>query len=211
MDKIDLLLSKANPDLVIFILVTFVAFISWLVKCLIEMPINESKETFYRFVDKRISVLTDIKSRLCFIAYFPTGEDSIKYKKQLQKIILHNGRIGYLDKETFNSVLRIAITEETDEELLLKTIEEINEDLYLQISKIHDEMIFYRKFSNFSPFRKFMGITLLSLQYVFSFVLVISMLFLVGYYFFYGSWYWKIVVTIIFIFGFVIVDKQMRK
>ncbi|MDR1414203.1 MAG: hypothetical protein LBI96_00155, partial [Odoribacteraceae bacterium] len=74
MDIIEVLLSKANADVVIFFATTLIAFISWLVKNLVERPISESKETFHKFINKRIEILTEIKIRLNLIAYFPIEE-----------------------------------------------------------------------------------------------------------------------------------------
>jgi len=106
---IESIIKNANPDVVIFLLTTLIAFISWLVKSLVERPIAESKNTFNKFLEKRIEILTEIKARLNFIAYFPKGKENLDYKNQLQKIILKDGKTGYLNKETFDSVLKISI------------------------------------------------------------------------------------------------------
>lgn len=42
------ILENANPNVVIFLLTTFIAFISWLVKSLVEKPLTESKNTFFK-------------------------------------------------------------------------------------------------------------------------------------------------------------------
>ena len=78
MDLIQIL-KDANPNIIIFLLTTLVAFISWLIKGLVEKPLTESKNTFVRYFDKRIEILTEIKTRLNFIAYFPKGEDNLNY------------------------------------------------------------------------------------------------------------------------------------
>lgn len=175
---IESILKNANPDIVIFLLTTFAAFISWIVKSLVEKPISESKNTFNKFLEKRIEILTEVKTRLNFIAYFPTGEESLTFKNQLQEIILKDGKTGYLSKETFASVLKISIDKNTDEKLLLKTIKDIDTELYLQISKVQDEISFYRRFSNYNPLKRFIGLTLLSIQYIISLALVISILYI---------------------------------
>ncbi|MEO2071204.1 MAG: hypothetical protein ABGW99_07665 [Zunongwangia sp.] len=175
MDLIQIL-KDANPNIIIFLLTTLVAFISWLIKGLVEKPLTESKNTFVRYFDKRIEILTEIKTRLNFIAYFPKGEDNLNYKEQLQTILLSDGKAAYLSKEIYDDVLRISIDEETDENLLLKTIEKLDEELYLKISKIQEEIEFYRSFSNYSPFRRFIGITVLSLQYIIALTLIFIIL-----------------------------------
>lgn len=173
---IESILSNANPDITIFLLTTLVAFISWLLKSLVEKPIVESKNTFNKFLEKRIEILTEVKTRLNFIAYFPSENDSLEYKNQLQEIILKDGKTGYLNKNTFDSVLKISIDPITDNAHLHKTINEINDDLYSQISKIQDEISFYRKYSNYNPLKRFIGLTFLMLLYLISFCIVISVL-----------------------------------
>ncbi len=175
------IIEKANPDLVIFCATTLIALVSWLLKSLVENPITESKVTFQKYIDKRIEILTEIKTRLNFIAYFPNEDDSKEFKNQIQEILLKDGRTGYLNRETYTSVLKISIDPKTNEELLLDTIKKIDEDLYLQISKIQDEIKFYRRFSNYNPLRRFIGLILLSIQYAISLILVIGVISLATY------------------------------
>jgi len=205
------LLSIADPNIVVFLLTTLVAFISWLVKGLVEKPIAESKNTFNKFLEKRIEILTEVKARLNFIAYFPDGEDSLVYKNQLQEIILKDGRTGYLSKETFNSILKISIDPITDEQLLLDTISEINNDLYAQISKIKDEISFYKRFSNYNPLKRFIGYALLSLQYIFSLTLVSFILFLVAFGLIETNYLVRILIVLASIIGLFLIDKWMKK
>ncbi|MBB4034146.1 ABC-type multidrug transport system fused ATPase/permease subunit [Dysgonomonas hofstadii] len=173
------IISKADPNILIFLLTTFCAFLAWLSKGLVEKPLEESKETFNRFLDKRIEILTEVKVRLNFIAYFPTTEESKEFKEQLQELILKDGKVGYLNKDTLENILKISIDPKTDEKLLLATIKNIDEDLSAQISKIQDEISFFRKFSNFNPFKKFWGLSLLSAQYILSLTLITSFFYLV--------------------------------
>lgn len=205
------LFSIADPNIVVFLLTTLVAFISWLVKGLVEKPIAESKNTFNKFLEKRIEILTEVKARLNFIAYFPDGEDSLVYKNQLQEIILKDGKTGYLSKETFNSVLKISIDPITDEKLLLDTISEINNDLYAQISKIKDEISFYKRFSNYNPLKRFIGYALLSLQYIFALTLVSSILFVVAFGLIETNYLGRILIVLTSIIGLFLIDKWMKK
>lgn len=205
------ILKNANPNVAIFLLTTLIAFISWLVKSLVENPIAESKITFHKFLEKRIEILTEVKTRLSFIAYFPEGKENLDYKNQIQEIILKDGKTGYLSKETFASVLKIAIDSKTDESLLLSTIKEIDDDLYLQISKIQDEISFYRQFSNYTPLKRFVGFTLLSLQYIISLSLVISVLFILTYTFLEVNYYFKVGIIIVSGLGLYLIDKWLRR
>lgn len=205
------IIKSANSNLVIFLLTTLFAFVSWLIKSLMEKPITESKATFNKFFEKRIEILTEVKIRLNFIAYFPEGEENLNYKNQLQELILKDGKIGYLNKETFDSILKISIDPNTNEKLLLTTIDEINKDLYLQISKIQDEITFYRKFSNHDPIKRLVGFTLLSLQYVISLLLVVSVLFFLTSIFLNSNNYLKVGLIIIFGVVLYLINKWLRK
>ncbi|MGJ7027442.1 hypothetical protein [Petrimonas sulfuriphila] len=205
------IIKEANPNVVIFLLTTFIAFISWLVKSLVEKPLTESKNTFTKFFDKRIEILTEVKTRLNFIAYFPEGEDNLDYKNQLQNILLTDGKAAYLSKEIYDNILRIAIDPRTDEKLLLGTIKKIDEELYNKISKVQDEISFYRRFSNYSPLRRFVGIAFLSLQYVISLTIVVVFLLLVITIFFNGSIYIKISIILIGILGLYLIDKWLKR
>jgi len=208
---IEKIIKEANPNVVIFLLTTIVAFISWLVKSLVEKPISESKNTFTKYFDKRIEILTEVKTRLNFIAYFPEGDDSLEYKNQLQTILLTDGKAAYLSKEIYDNVLRISIDQKTDEKMLLETIKRIDEELYKKISKIQVEINFYRRFSNFSPLRRFVGITFLSLQYVISLTIVLVFLLLMTTTFFDGNIYTRIGVILTGILGLYLIDKWLKK
>ena len=205
------IIKEANPNVVIFLLTTFVAFISWLVKSLVEKPLTESKNTFTKYFDKRIEILTEVKTRLNFIAYFPEGDESLEYKNQLQTILLTDGKAAYLSKEVYDNVLRIAIDPKTDEKLLLATIKNIDEELYKKISKVQDEIMFYRSFSNYSPIKRFVGITILSLQYIIALTLVFSALFYVTILFIDSNLYQRFAIFIAGIIGIYLLDKWLKR
>lgn len=205
------IIKNANPDIVIFLLTTLIAFASWIVKSLIEKPIADSKSTFNKFFEKRIEVLTEFKTRLNFIAYFPTGEDNLEYKKQIQEILLRDGKAAYLSKEVFDNIMRISIDETTAEELLLKTIKLIDDELYLKVSKVQDEMSFYRRFSNYNPLKRFVGLTLLSLQYIISLSIVVSVLLLTTIVFIEGNWCIRIGEILIGASTIYLINKWLKK
>lgn len=205
------IIKEANPNVVIFLLTTFVAFISWLIKSLVEKPLTESKNTFTKYFDKRIEILTEVKTRLNFIAYFPEGEDNLEYKNQLQTILLTDGKAAYLSKEVYDNVLRIAIDPKTDEKLLLNTISKIDGELYLKISKVQDEIEFYRRFSNYSPFRRFVGITVLSLQYIVALTIVFSTLAYMTILFIDSDLYPRIGIIATGILAIYLLDKWLKK
>lgn len=205
------ILNNANPNIVIFIITTFIAFITWLIKSLIEKPIIDSKSTFNKYFEKRIEILTEIKTRLNFIAYFPDGVDSLEFKDQIQKILLKDGKAAYLSKDIYDSVLRISIDPTTDETQLINTIKKIDIELSLKISKIQEEIDFYRRFSNFSPLKRFIGIIFLSIQYIISIFVVISFLLFISITFFDGNNYIRFGVIIIGVILFSFIDKWLKR
>ena len=205
------LISSANPDILIFLLTALLAFISWLIKSLVENPISQSKETFNKYFEKRIEILTEVKTRLNLIAYFPQGKDNLEYKKQLQDIILRDGKVAYLSKETFDAVIKIAIDLKTDEKLLLGTISKIDHELYAQISKVQDEISFYRRFSNYNPAKKFISLSLLSIQYILSLTIFLVIVLSLFYLFSASNWMGKIALIGILLLGIYLTEKWIKK
>ncbi len=204
------LINDANPNVVIFLLTTLIAFLSWLVKSLVDKPLANSKITFTKYFEKRIEILSEINTRLKFIAYFPVGKDSLEFKNQLQLILLQEGKAAYLSKELHDNVIRISIDPATNEKLLLLTINNLEVELALMISKIRDEIIFYRKFSNYKPLKRFMGIMLLSLQYLLSLLAIVSFILLMIITFLNGNIYLIlgiIAIALLFIF---LIDKWLK-
>ena len=67
MEFLKSILSKADPNIVVAVLAALSAFISWLVKSFFEKPIENSKATFEKLLQKKIKILSKIKLRLKFI------------------------------------------------------------------------------------------------------------------------------------------------
>ena len=129
-------LKEIDKSILIFIFTSLFAFISWLIKGIIEKPINEAKITFEKTYTIRIEILTEIKNRLSLILYFNTGEDNLEYKKQIQDLLLKDGKTAYLSKEILDNTLRISIDETNNESLISNTISKIDSELFLIISQI---------------------------------------------------------------------------
>lgn len=181
----DIIKSLADIDksLLVFILTSLFAFISWLMKGIIEKPINEAKITFEKTYTTRIEILTEIKNRLSLILYFNSGEDNLEFKKQIQDLLLKDGKSAYLNKEILDNTIRISIDETNNNELITTTISKIDNELFLIISKIEDEISFYRKFSNYNPLKKVIGIVLLALQNIITILIISLIVFLLIYFF----------------------------
>lgn len=168
MELIDILIEaikRMDPTFTVALFAALIAFVSWIIKGLVEKPLQSSRETFTRITDKRIEILTEIKTRLVLVSYFPYVEGK-EFKMELQTIFKKDGRVGFLDRKTFASVLKLSIDENTDEKLLLSTIEDIDIELSKHISKIQEELKFYNKFSNFNPIKRVIGFLLLAIEYI---------------------------------------------
>ena len=78
-------LESIDKSLLIFILTSLFAFISWLIKGIIEKPINEAKITFEKTYTTRIEILTEIKNRLSLIGNFL--DDQAIARESLQSVL----------------------------------------------------------------------------------------------------------------------------
>ncbi|WP_313580081.1 hypothetical protein [Chishuiella sp.] len=190
-------LKEIDKNLLIFILTSLFAFISWLIKGIIEKPINEAKITFEKTYTTRIEILTEIKNRLSLILYFNSGYYNLDYKNQIQNLLLKDGKSAYLSKEILDNILRISIDETNNNNLIQETISKIDTELYLIISKIEDEISFYRKFSNYNPLKKVIGILLLALQNIITILLISLVIFLLVFYFIKSEFCGKALVIIV--------------
>ena len=142
--------------------------------------------------------MTEIKNRLSLILYFEKDrKENKKIKEQIQELLLRDGKSAYLSKEVLDNTLKISIDEQDEIELIKTTITKINEELYKIISKIEDEISFYRKFSNFNPLRKIIGIVLLALQNIIMFLLVGLIVFYLVFFFIQSEMCGKILIVAI--------------
>lgn len=106
--------------------------------------------------------------------FYMSDEDHItSIKKELQNLLFIDGTCAYLNKEELDSVIRIAVEEEINEELLKNVIQTIDKNLKGQIDKVYDEVTFYQKFSSLNPFKRLFNLAWLSIQYILCFLLFI--------------------------------------
>lgn len=145
------------------LLAAFIAFIAWLAKSFVEKPFDNSRETFFNFAEKRIHILSVIKTHLVFISLFPQDE---KAKSKLQEILLKDGSTGFLSKESLNNVIEISISKKVNEKKLLSTIASLDYELALQIEKIKNDYSFYIRYSGNSPYKKILGYVFMMIKSV---------------------------------------------
>ncbi|MEO8884958.1 MAG: hypothetical protein ABI367_02775 [Mucilaginibacter sp.] len=167
MESIEQFIKGIDENILGILITSLIAFISWLAKGLIETPLLASKEVFYKFLERRIELLSELKVRLSLIAYFPL-DDGNEFKEQIQSILLKDGKAAYLDNDMLNAILKISIDPNSDEQLILGTIKHIDEDLKLQIGKIQESNQFFNKYSNTQPSKRIVSFLLLTLSYLFT-------------------------------------------
>ncbi|MGC4059148.1 MAG: hypothetical protein QM743_13680 [Chitinophagaceae bacterium] len=204
------ILTQADPNLVTVLLTGLIAFISWLTKNLIEKPLIDSKTTFNKLFEKRVEILTEFKSKLSFLAYFPDGRESMKYKLEIQSLLMVGSKSAYLNKELFDNLMLIAIKPETSEKLILSSIQQIDEELHANISKVYDEMKFYRSFSNYAPIKRITSLSILYIQYFLSIFIVGSISFLAIFFLLNGCLVAQIIVVLFAIIAYFLITKWLK-
>lgn len=188
--EIDKVFDMIDVNLLIFLLTTLVAFISWLIKGIIEAPLKSAKSTFEKYFQNRIEVLTELKNRLSLILYLLNGDEESnkkgidKFKEEIQNILLSNGKSAYISKDILDYTLNISVIPENDTNKIKTTIGKIDEELFSAISKVNDELDFHRKFSNYSPIKRLLGLILLSSQYIVVLTFTITLAYFLLNYFF---------------------------
>lgn len=190
-------LKSADSNLLVFLLTSSVAFVTWIIKGSIEKPINDSKQTFEKTFNIRIEIMTEIKNRLSLILYFKEGKDNLKFKEEIQHLLLRDGKSAYLSKKILDNLLRLSIEKVNNEILIKETINLIDTELYLIISKLEDEISFYRKFSNFNPLKKVIGIALLAIQNIITLLLIGLITYFIITTFIYNTIFIKVLITLL--------------
>ncbi len=170
-------IQELNLDLTTLVFSSVIVFITWLIKTLIEKPIENSRNTFEKYFEKRVQILSELNANLHFIAYFPLNTE---FKENLQKILLDGLKSAYISKEIFDNTTRIAIDKTTNEELTLKTIKKIEDELEVLVSKIRQENQFYYKYIDIRPVKKiFKGLVLFLMYLVPALIIFAFLLFIV--------------------------------
>lgn len=204
------ILKNVDKNLLSILATSLIAFICWVVKGLIEVPLVNSKEIFFKYFDKRIEVLGDIKIRLSIIAYFP-GEEGKTYKEQLQDLLLKDGKSAYLDSDIFSQTLDISINPNTEEEKLINAITIVNRALAAHIGKVEQSNNFYSKYANVNPIRRITSYLLLSLYYVLIIILLFLLMGVSVYFILYGTICIKIITGTILLSLLLILNNWLNK
>ena len=68
MDVINNFISE-NKDILSILITLLVGFIAWICKELIETPMRQSRETFFKVTEKRIGILSELYNYINIIAF----------------------------------------------------------------------------------------------------------------------------------------------
>lgn len=176
---------------------SFIAFLCWIVKGLVELPLSSSKDLYFKHFERRIEVLGDIKTRLSIIALAP-GKESKMYKEQLQELLLR-GNAAYLDNDIFTNILNISVHEDTNEKNLVKAIQDVNAVLTVNIGKMQQSNDFYLKYGRVEPAKRFAGYLVLCLNYIIILCVFLALAFGIYYGIILGSICVKILTVLIYL------------
>lgn len=122
MDVINNFISE-NKDVLSILITLLVGFIAWICKELIETPMRQSRETFFKVTEKRIGILSELYNYINIIALFP---QETNIKEDLQKIVLSD-KLAYVDEKIIVNIIEISFKEVTNESLVLETRTELRE------------------------------------------------------------------------------------
>lgn len=128
-------ITPENKEVISILLTALIGALAWFCKELIDTPIKQSRETFFKILEKRIGTLTELYNYINTIALFPENK---RLKKDLQKIILSD-RMAYIDEALNINLIEIAFKEDADEALILKTRKELRESIAQSANKIRQE------------------------------------------------------------------------
>lgn len=197
------IIEETNPNLLVFLLTTLIGLLAWIVKGLIDNPLKASKDTFDKFSQLRIEILSIIRNRMMHIYYLADTidkEEVSKYKNELQNFLLLEGKNGYISKDIIEEVMRITFTEETNKESALLTINKLNEELGVVVDNVKDELDFFSFFSHKNPWKRIVSMYILIFQYLLFFTLSFIGLFFVFSTIVYGS----LIIKVLMFFGVIL-------
>lgn len=143
MDVINNFISE-NKDILSILITLLVGFIAWICKELIETPMRQSRETFFKVTEKRIGILSELYNYINIIALFP---QETNIKEELQKIILSD-KLAYVDEKIIVDIIEIAFKEVTNERLVLDTRKELRETIDKCAEIIRKENQYFLKHGN---------------------------------------------------------------
>ena len=149
MDVINNFISE-NKDILSILITLLVGFIAWICKELIETPMRQSRETFFKVTEKRIGILSELYNYINIIALFP---QETNIKEELQKIILSD-KLAYVDEKIIVDIIEIAFKEVTNERLVLDTRKALRETIDKCAEIIRKENQYFLKHDTTNTYKR---------------------------------------------------------
>ena len=138
-----------EPEVIATSVVIISGFIAWVVKGAVERPFIMASAAFEQFAQRRIEILGEFILIASRILYFIEQKNELKdVKEELQKALAKQGYAGHLSYEHLQKLIRISIDQETDVNLLKKTIEEIKNEYDSMVNHIRDKIKFHIKYDH---------------------------------------------------------------
>ncbi|MBA4197708.1 MAG: hypothetical protein C0459_09160 [Chitinophaga sp.] len=202
-------LSPSMVSIIGIFITIIVGLLAWITKTLIELPITGAKETFYKLMFNKIEILSELKSHLTFIAYFPTKQ--IELKEKIQDILLRDGKTAYIDSILFADIIKYSITEQSSTKDTLAIIEKLDNELSLWINKSKEENKYFYKFYSPYPLKRTVIAIAMVIWVFLIFFIGVSFLFAGICLLLLGSLFWKIVCIITFMFLVILGVVYLKK
>ena len=161
-------ISEIDANILVILLSAFIGILAWIFKNIIEFPLKDAKNTFFRFTEKRIESLCEISNVLLSIAFSPSDK---QLRKKLKDLSI-SSKMAYLNQKDNEAIIEIVSQDVLDETKVLNTIKEIQKNLVVLINDIRKNNQLYLNHSAVSPWEKIISYIKLLLQ----FVLVITIL-----------------------------------
>lgn len=206
MDVIVNIYNNIDKTLLGILIAALLAFLAWLFKTLVEKPFDNSRDTFFHYVDRRIKILSLLRNKLIELSLRPGEEAS---KKELSNV-LNDEFIGYLDKDTITSVVEI-VNCNIEEEKVTDLLKQIDDQLAKQISAIRKEYAFYISISSINPISKLVTILYLFLQTVLALAIITFSLYIIIKSYMTLSLWWSVVMTIALLCVSLLIDYIRNK
>jgi hypothetical protein len=206
MDVIVNIYNNIDKTLLGILIAALLAFLAWLFKTLVEKPFDNSRDTFFHYVDRRIKILSLLRNKLIELSLRPSEEAS---KKELNNV-LNDEFIGYLDKDTITNVVEI-VNCDIEEKKVTDLLKQIDDQLAKQISAIRKEYSFYISISSINPISKLLTILYLFLQTVIALTIITFSLYIIIKSYMSLSIWCSVIITIVLLCISLLVDFIRNK
>jgi len=144
-DSILISLSSIDGGVLAVFITILAGFIAWIYREVTYKPMQDSRDTFYRYTEKRIAILSEIRNILIILR---VNRQDTSAKNKL-KDTLQSAEVGYLGEMMTYDLVEIAYGN-FNENLLWQVIGEIKDELAILIGQIEKESNYFLERSRLS-------------------------------------------------------------